>query len=311
MDYRRHDTGSHPESPERIDALERALESAGMFVDRPVYAPEPAPLEAITTVHSNALVERVRRTADSGGAWMDPDTFVSEASYEIALLAAGGAIQAVDRLMAGEVPRAFALVRPPGHHAEPNRAMGFCLFNNVAIAARHAVEHHGLERVAIIDWDVHHGNGTQAIFWDDPSVLFVSLHQYPFYPGTGARHERGEGRGEDYTINVPLPAGSDDDMYQAAFRDIVEPAVVAFKPQLVMVSAGFDAHQDDPLAQMQVSTAGFGTMARSVCVLAEECCDGKLVLILEGGYNLRALGASVVEVLNTIDGDNRSTSVDR
>ncbi|HEX2281709.1 MAG TPA: histone deacetylase [Thermomicrobiales bacterium] len=310
-DFRRHDTGSHPESPERIGALERALQSAGMFASRPVYAPEPAPLDAVNAVHSEALVERVRRTAESGGAWMDPDTFVSEESFEIALLAAGGAMRAVDLVMTGEVPRAFALVRPPGHHAEPNRAMGFCLFNSVAVAARHAVARHGLERVAIIDWDVHHGNGTQAVFWEDPSVLFVSLHQYPFYPGTGARYERGEGRGEGYTVNVPLPAGSDNNMYEAAFRDIVEPAVVAFEPQLMMVSAGFDAHRDDPLAQMQLSTGSFGVMASSVLSLAEAWCDGKLVLILEGGYNLRALGESVVEVLTTLDGDSRSRSVDR
>ena len=309
-EFRRHDTGSHPESPERIGALERALGDAGMFAGRRVVAPEPAPLDAVTEVHASGLVERVRRAAESGGAWLDPDTYVSPDSFDVALLAAGASMQAVDLVMSGDVPRAFALVRPPGHHAEPNRAMGFCLFNNVAIAARHAQQRYGLERVAIIDWDVHHGNGTQACFWDDPSVLFVSLHQYPFYPGTGARQEQGGGPGEGCTINVPLAAGSDDAHFLGAFHDIVEPAVRAYQPQLLLVSAGFDAHRDDPLAQLRLTTDCFGALARSVQTLANDLCGGKLVLVLEGGYNLPALGASVVTVLETLDSDSESTSRD-
>lgn len=308
--YQRHDTGSHPESPERIVALERALSAAGMFDDRVVRTPQPAPVEAVGAVHSPALIERIQQAAAHGGAWLDPDTFVSPDSYEVALLAAGGAMQAVDLVLDGDVRQVFSLARPPGHHSEPDRAMGFCLFNSVAIAARHAIEQHGLERVAIVDWDVHHGNGTQAIFWDDPSVLFVSLHQYPFYPGSGARHERGGGAGEGYTVNLPLPASCGDDVYGSAFQNFVEPAVRLFQPQLILVSAGFDAHRDDPLAHMLVSTEAFGEMARSVRRLAQESAEGRLVLILEGGYNLQALGASVVTVIDALDGDNGATNVD-
>ncbi|MBA2454874.1 MAG: histone deacetylase [Chloroflexia bacterium] len=310
-EYQRHDTGAHPESPERIGALERALTTAGMFGDREVYAPQPAPVEAVTAVHSPAMVEWVRRMSENGGAWVDPDTFVSPDSYDVALLAAGGAMQAVDLVLEGDAQRAFALVRPPGHHAEPNRAMGFCLFNNVAVAARDAIERHGLQRVAIIDWDVHHGNGTQAIFWEDPAVLFVSLHQYPFYPGSGARHERGAGAGEGFTVNVPLPAGSGDDAYRAALSDVVSPAVAAFEPQMIIVSAGFDAHGDDPLAQMRLSTNAFREMARVTHELAKQHCEGRLVLVLEGGYNLTALGESVVAVLEVLDRDNGSSDDDR
>lgn len=304
-DFQLHDTGDHPECPERIAALERALSAAGMFDDREVHAPIAAPVEAITAVHYPALVERVQRTAANGGAWMDPDTYVSVASYDIALLAAGAALQAVDLVMTGEQRRVFSLGRPPGHHAERNREMGFCLFNNVAVAARHAVDQYGLSRVAIVDWDVHHGNGTQAIFWEDPNVLFMSLHQYPYFPGTGAHTERGAGRGEGLTINVPLPAGSGDEVYQQAFQDLVKPALDAFQPELIMVSAGFDAHRSDPLAQMRLSTSCFAMMADTLHQAALRWCEGKLVLVLEGGYNLQALGESVVTVIDALDAGHR------
>jgi acetoin utilization deacetylase AcuC-like enzyme len=284
--------------------LERALRAAGMFDDRTVIAPQPATEEAIVGVHSAAVVRRVRETAAAGGAWLDPDTFVSTDSFDVGLLAVGGACAAVDAVMSGASRRAFALVRPPGHHAEPLRSMGFCLFNNVAIAARRAQIQYDIERVAIIDWDVHHGNGTQAIFWSDPSVLFISLHQYPFYPGTGSAAERGVGAGEGTTVNLPLPAGSGDEAYLQAFSSIVEPSVRAFAPDLVMVSAGFDAHADDPLAMMRMSTSGFVALARGVAKLADEVSEGRLVLVLEGGYNLSALGESVVAVLRELDGSD-------
>ena len=266
-----------------------------MFDDRTVLTPEPADLDAILTVHAPHVVDLVQRAARQGGAWLDPDTYVSADSYEVALLAAGGACRAVDAVMTGEAPRAFAFVRPPGHHAEPDRSMGFCLFNNIAIAAEHALNAHGLERVAIVDWDVHHGNGTQAAFWRRPDVLFISLHQYPFYPGSGSASERGAGAGEGYTLNIPLPAGSNDEVYLTRFTDTVVPALHAFAPQLILVSAGFDAHADDPLAMMRVTTDAFADWARLLKDAATDLCDGRLVLVLEGGYNLRALGESVVD----------------
>ncbi|HMM40696.1 MAG TPA: histone deacetylase [Thermomicrobiales bacterium] len=299
--YLDHETGSHPESPERWVAIERALRAAGLFEVLPVLTPKAAPVERVLAVHGEGLVERVRAAAERGGAWLDPDTLVSPLSYETALLAAGGACLAARRLLGGRVPRAFALVRPPGHPAEPNRAMGFCLFNNIAVAARHAQAVHGIERVAIVDWDVHHGNGAQAIFWEDPNVLFVSLHQYPFYPGSGSRQEEGDGPGRGTTINIPLPAGTGEDVYLAAFDGVVVPALRAFAPDLILVSAGFDAHADDPLAQMRLRTESFALMAERLRDAAAELCGGRLVLVLEGGYNLKALGDSVVATIEALD----------
>lgn len=309
-DFHLHDTGDHPECPERIFALERALSGAGMFADRLIHAPIPAEPESIQAVHSELLIERVQRTAANGGAWMDQDTYVSPASYDIALLAAGAAIQAVDLVMSGDAAQSFSLARPPGHHAEPNRAMGFCLFNNVAVAARHAIERYALSRVAIVDWDVHHGNGTQAIFWEDPSVLFVSLHQFPYYPGSGAQNERGGGRGDGYTLNIPLPAGSGDEIYLKALQEIVVPALDAYQPELLLISAGFDAHRSDPLAQMNLTTDCFAEFARLMQAVANRSCEGRVALILEGGYNLQALGESVVAVIRELDGDNGVKGVD-
>jgi acetoin utilization deacetylase AcuC-like enzyme len=300
--YRDHETGSHPESPERIGAIERALRAAGMFDDRLVIDPQPATLDAVQAVHAPALVDLIREAARQGGGWLDPDTIVSPASFDVALLAAGGACAAVDAVMEGKAPRAFALVRPPGHHAEPGEAMGFCLFNNIAIAARHALDRWGLDRVAIVDWDVHHGNGTQAAFWREPRVLFISLHQVPFYPGSGSSAEVGEGAGAGTTVNIPLRAGSDDAAYLSAFETTVIPALRDFQPQLILVSAGFDPHADDPLAMMRVQTDTFGAFATLLRTAADELCGGRLVLVLEGGYNLTALGESVVATIRGLDG---------
>lgn len=298
--FRDHDTGDHPERPARIDAIRTALDAAGIFDSHEVLEPESASAEDVLRVHRPPLVELVQRTADQGGGWLDPDTVISPDSMDVALLAAGAAIQAAVIAMSGEGP-AFSLARPPGHHAEPSRAMGFCVFNSVAIAAEHARATQAVERIAILDWDVHHGNGTQAIFWSDPGVLFVSLHQYPFYPGTGAATERGEGAGLGYTVNIPLPAGSDDSVYLRAFDEVVVPEIRNFAPELLLVSAGFDAHRDDPLAMMRVTTEGFRAMAEVARDLAAELCGGRLALVLEGGYNLPVLGEAVVTVLDVLD----------
>lgn len=300
--FREHATGAHPESPERIDALQRALDAAGMWDGRLVLDPVPATMEAVLAVHTPEMVAFTQAVAARGGGYLDPDTIVSPASWEVALLAAGGACRAVDTVLHGDALRAFALGRPPGHHAEPDEAMGFCLLNSVAIAARHA-QRSGAARVAILDWDVHHGNGTQAVFWRDPSVLFVSLHQYPFYPGSGAAAERGADAGVGTTLNIPLRAGSGDEVYLDAFERLALPALEAFAPDLLLISAGFDAHHDDPLAMMRMTTAGFATLARRVQAAAQALCGGRLVLVLEGGYNLDALGDSVVATIRALDAD--------
>jgi acetoin utilization deacetylase AcuC-like enzyme len=261
-----HPTGHHPESPKRLlELLERHPE----FAEGP-----PATHEQIERVHSARYVASIEALTED--VWLDVDTPASATTWEAALLAAGGAILAVER-------GGFALVRPPGHHALPDRAMGFCIFDNVAAAARYAQADLGVERVAIVDFDVHHGNGTEAIFRDDPSVLFVSLHQWPFYPGSG-----GPGTSDEHTLNLPLPAGSGDDDYFEVFRTEVEPAVEAFEPDLVLVSAGFDAHVDDPLAEMEVTAQGFKELARRCAALGP-----RLAAVLEGGYNLATLPALV------------------
>ena len=284
--------GHHPERPERLVAAREAIaraSAAGARFDR--VEPRAASDDELARAHDRRFVEALSKLRGERG-YLDPDTYVSAASVETARLAAGSLISMVDRMIDGPVPKGVALLRPPGHHARPAKAMGFCLLNNVAIAAAHA-RSRGLERVAVVDWDVHHGNGTQEIFWSDPHVLYVSTHQSPFYPGTGAAEEVGDAGGHGFTVNVPLAAGGGDGVYARAFERVVLPVVESYAPELLLVSAGFDAAARDPLAQMELSSNAFGWMARELSRLAARSALGRMALVLEGGYDLVALEAGL------------------
>jgi len=290
----------HPERPERLDAVRSALDARTEPLAR--IAPRAASVEEILRVHSRTHFDEVNRVAREAPARLDADTYVSSASFDVALLAAGASIELAKRVATGDAASGFAAVRPPGHHAESDRAMGFCLFNNVAIAAR-ALQHDlGLERILILDWDVHHGNGTQHFFEADDSVLYVSTHQFPFYPGTGSVGETGVGAGEGFTLNIPLPAGCGDAEYLGVFQRLVAPAVSAFRPETILVSAGFDAHRDDPLAAMDATSAGFRGMTSIIRSLADDISGGRLAFILEGGYSATGLIDGVTSVMDGIVG---------
>jgi acetoin utilization deacetylase AcuC-like enzyme len=293
--YLKHDTGAgHPERPERLTAILDRLEQKGLLQHLVRLKPKAASPEWITTVHTPEYVERVRRSCQAGTGYVDtPDAPASRASYEVALRAVGGVQSAIDAVMGGTIRNAFCAVRPPGHHALKDKAMGFCLFNNVAIGAKYIQKKYKLGKVLIVDWDVHHGNGTQAMFYDDSTVFYFSIHQSPFYPGTGGAEEKGLGKGLGFTHNVPLEAGSGDAEYQKAFLEELKPVAAAFKPDFVLVSAGFDAAKGDLLGRMKVTPEGFAELTRIVKGIAEQYCQGRLVAILEGGYNLESLAASV------------------
>jgi acetoin utilization deacetylase AcuC-like enzyme len=288
-------SGDHPECPDRLVAAREGLRSAlGEGATRLVNAREAA-ADELSRVHSPHYLERLLASLSHGYGNLDPDTYFSPGTREAAWLAAGGAIDMAQLLAAGKGQRGIALLRPPGHHAVPASSMGFCLLNNVALAAA-AARASGLARVAIVDWDVHHGNGTQDMFYDDPNVLFISSHQFPFYPGTGAASEIGQGAGQGYTANLALPENSGPETYGAAFREIVLPLLRAYKPELILVSAGFDAHQRDPLAFMNLDQQSYGAMASSLIDLSDELGHGRIGFVLEGGYDLYALSDSVREV---------------
>jgi acetoin utilization deacetylase AcuC-like enzyme len=296
--YAEHDTGQHPEGADRVAATVRHLQGTDLWSRLEVVTgPEPASEADILRVHTATHLGTIARAARGSGTWLDPDTHVSPRSYEVALLSAGGALLATDLWERELAP--FALVRPPGHHATPDRAMGFCLFNNIAIAAARLLER-GYERVAILDWDVHHGNGTQAAFYAESRVLFGSAHEWPHYPGSGFFTECGEGEGAGFTVNVPLPAGADDADYAQVFDVVFDPIVRQFAPQALLVSAGQDIHRVDPLGDMRVGEAGFARMALRCVRLAKELCDGKLAFVLEGGYDRTATSRSVEAVLRTV-----------
>lgn len=295
-----HTSFGHPENHQRLEAVEGHLRSRGFFDSALLLPTSIAEWDAVRLVHTLGYTGSLRSSLSDRTVWLDPDTYMTPSSLDIALRSLGGTLACVDAVLGGDVANAFALNRPPGHHATPNRAMGFCLFNHIAIAARHAQQRHGMRRVAIVDFDVHHGNGTQDAFYDDPSVFFLSTHESPLYPGTGPVDERGSGEAEGTTINVPLPAGCSDGVYAEVFRRIVEPALDRFEPDLILVSAGFDSHWKDPLANMNVSVAGFATLVRSLLSSADRLCGGRLVACLEGGYDLEALPLCVGTTLQLL-----------
>ena len=290
-----HDTGpSHPEGRQRLEAIETRLHNSALFEDLDVICAGPADPDKLLLVHDRAMRERVRQTIEAGGSIVDADdTAVSKGSSRAALGAVGCGLEAADGVMRGDFDNAFALCRPPGHHAEKDRAMGFCLANNIAIAAQHLRNEHGLDRIAIVDWDVHHGNGTQHVFERDPGVFFASLHQFPHYPGTGAEHERGIGPGEGATRNAPLAAGTGDREWIRALEELILPELERFAPQFVLISAGFDAHVRDPLSETLVTEPGYTTMTDRLCDLARRYAGGRIVSFLEGGYDMEGLAGSV------------------
>ncbi len=301
--YRDHDTGvGHPERPARIEVLLASLEEcAGNYIFVPA---REASGDEISLAHDPGYIAEVAATAERHRFAFDPDTPTSPRSYDTARLAVGGFLSLLDQICTGGIDNGFAFVRPPGHHAEYDRAMGFCLFNNIAVGAQYLRRRYGVERVLIMDWDVHHGNGTQHIFEADPGVLYASIHQSPFYPGTGAIEESGAGDGEGFTVNIPLPPGCGDAEYADVFRRVIEPISRAYEPDFILISAGFDAHHRDPLASMRVTENGFRVMARSLLDLAGEHSGGRCAAILEGGYDLKAICDSALAVLDEFRGSS-------
>jgi len=301
--YLEHDLRGHPENRDRLMRIMALLEEKGVIAQLTPIAPTPISMERLERVHEPGYIKWVQEVAERGGGYLDPDTYVAPRSYEAALLAAGGLVNAVRAVLRGEVDNAFALVRPPGHHARRAQGMGFCLFNNVAVAACYALEEGGVNKVLIVDFDVHHGNATQETFYAESRVLYFSTHQYPYYPGTGHWKERGVGKGEGYTVNVPLPPGVGDKGYRRIYEEVLDPVARHYCPQLILVSAGYDAHWADPLAGMRLSITGYGWLAHFLKSLADELCKGRLVFTLEGGYHLEVLSYSVLATIEALMGE--------
>ncbi|MCX7678308.1 MAG: histone deacetylase [Spirochaetes bacterium] len=296
-----HDPGfGHPERPERLVAIHSAISESPLWKELLVLKPQKADIEIIEKNHSKKYIEEVKRTAEKGGGYLDMDTGLSAKSFEAALYAVGAGVVACDAIMEGKAVNGFCAVRPPGHHAEYDYASGFCLFNNVAIAARYLREKYGCERIAIFDWDVHHGNGTQHSFEEDDTVFYLSTHQMPLFPGTGSEREIGKGKGKGYTLNVPLEPGTTEREYLHAFRKKIIPAIESFKPNFILISAGFDAHKNDPLASIKLESRTYYTITKELTELAQEHCGGKMLAFLEGGYNLTALSEGVLNMMEAL-----------
>jgi acetoin utilization deacetylase AcuC-like enzyme len=311
-DFRKHDPGKgHPESAERMGAVARAIAAPRLATKLEIVQPKPADKEHVLLVHWERLYDEVIATRGRERTYLDSDTVASPATADVAHLAVGAVLTGIDRVMAAGAPdgdkldNAFAFSRPPGHHAKPDKAMGFCFFNNVAIGAMYALKRYQMRRILIVDFDVHHGNGTQKAFYTSPEVLYLSTHQSPHYPGTGGLQETGKDEGEGYTLNIPMPPGMGDREYLRVFRDVILPVGREYQPELLLVSAGFDAHRADPLGGMEVSSAGYGAIAAEILRLAREVCGGRAVFALEGGYDLQALEESIGSVLGVMSGGPR------
>jgi len=297
--FLKHDTGpNHPENATRIINTVEHLRSAGIWQKLDIKKPRAATEEEVSAIHSTSQIEQVAEIARSGGGYLDPDTYVSSDSYEAALNAVGAPITAIDLIMDKKADNAFCLVRPPGHHATPEKGMGFCLFNNIAIAAKYIQSRYNLDRIVIIDWDVHHGNGTQDAFYDDPSVMYFSMHRYPFYPGTGAEEETGKESGSGFTINIPLSYNTEPQEYLKLFEDTLEKRIKPFKPQFILISAGFDAYCLDPISGLCLEASDYNKLTKLTQNVAKDCCDGRIVSCLEGGYHLLDLPKCIEEHLN-------------
>ncbi|MBE9502822.1 MAG: histone deacetylase [Proteobacteria bacterium] len=292
--YLDHETGPHVETPQRLKVIYEMLQSEKIHERTASIAARYASEEEIALNHTTSYIQQLK---NMGAGYLDADTILSEKSYDVARLAVGGCLNVVDDIMAGKISRGFAFVRPPGHHAERDRGMGFCLFNNIAVAARHLIKKHSLNKIAILDWDLHHGNGTQHAFYAEKEVLYMSIHQCPCYPGTGQLEEIGEEEGEGFNVNLPIPAGVGDEGYIEAFDKLFLPILEKYSPHIILVSAGFDTHYDDPLGGMKVTAEGFAEMGQALINIANQNCNGKIAFFLEGGYSLSALSESVKELL--------------
>lgn len=301
----------HPESPERLEAIYTTLQKNGINDTFQEVTPREATKEEISLNHSIEYIEMIESTSGEAFTSLDPDTNTSEGSWQAAILAVGAVLTGLEMIFEREATNGFALVRPPGHHAEKSRAKGFCLFNNIAIGAHYLIKNYGLKRILIVDWDIHHGNGTQNSFYSSPKVLYFSTHQFPYYPGSGSFEETGEKAGKGFTVNVPLPGGQGDEDYVKIFSDILQPIVVAYKPEFILISAGYDIYHLDPLGTMNVTPNGFFIMTQLLRSLAEKHCDGRLMITLEGGYHLEGIAESVKSTLHALTSNREVNHRDR